>query len=121
MRRQLTLGALALLAAACTDSSDPTAVAANDIVPGRSAAPIDQSANAHDIAVIGDVPYGADADAAFPSLVDAINADPKVRLVVHVGDIKSGSTVCADEWYAHTYDAFTRFADPLTRSGCSRA
>jgi len=48
------------------------------------------------IAVIGDVPYGLEQGASLPTLVDAVNEDPKVRLVAHVGDIKSGSTTCTD-------------------------
>ena len=52
------------------------------------------------IAVIGDVPYGTDQEAAFGSLITAINDDPKVRDVVHVGDIKSGSVECTDARFA---------------------
>ncbi len=49
------------------------------------------------IAVIGDVPYGTAQEATFGELIGAVNQDPKVRLVTHVGDIKSGSTTCTDE------------------------
>ena len=47
-------------------------------------------------AVIGDVPYGTAAVAAFPTLVGAINNDPAVSRVIHVGDIKGGSDLCSD-------------------------
>ena len=65
------------------------------------------------LAVIGDVPYGTDQEASFGNVVTAINNDPKVRDVVHVGDIKSGSTACTDARFAAVADAFTHFEDPL--------
>src|SRR5947209_8268956 len=52
------------------------------------------SANPLTLAVFGDWPYGPDVLAAAPLLIDSINADPKVRLVLHVGDIHSGSQPC---------------------------
>jgi len=73
----------------------------------------DSSAKPFTLAVIGDVPYGAEQEAAFGSLVGAINDDPKVRDVVHVGDIKSGSTECTDARFAAVAAAFATFEDPL--------
>ena len=53
------------------------------------------------IAVIGDIPYGDAQIAAFPARIDELNADPDVRLVVHLGDIKNGgSSLCTDEYFA---------------------
>jgi hypothetical protein len=48
----------------------------------------DDSDSPYTIAVIGDTPYGAVKLAEFPSLVGKINADPAVRLVAHLGDIR---------------------------------
>ena len=45
---------------------------------------------AYTFAVIGDVPYGDAAQAAFPAFIAGINDDPDVRAVTHLGDIKSG-------------------------------
>ena len=66
-------------------------------------------------AVIGDVPYlpFATATNRFPTLISAINADPAVERVIHVGDIKSGSSVCSDEYFQTIATAFATFADPL--------
>jgi hypothetical protein len=64
-------------------------------------------------AVIGDVPYGGAARTIFPTLIGAINGDPAVQRVVHVGDIKSGSTTCDDGWFQSIATAFTTFTDPL--------
>jgi hypothetical protein len=75
--------------------------------------PSDHSANRLTIAVVGDVPYGADQEARVDDLVDAINDDPKVRLAVHLGDIKSGSTTCSDERLAAVARTFAAFDDPL--------
>lgn len=71
------------------------------------------SANRIDLALIGDTPYGAEQLAAFPALVSAINSDPKVRLVAHVGDIKNGSTRCDDSYFALVAQQFSTFKDPL--------
>src|SRR5215203_3534683 len=60
----------------------------------------DSSAKPLTLAVIGDVPYGTEQEAAFGQLVDAINSDPNVRIAVHVGDIKNGSTECTDARFA---------------------
>jgi len=52
------------------------------------------SANTLTLAVFGDWPYGDAVFKAAPLLIGSINADPKVRLVIHVGDIHSGSQPC---------------------------
>jgi hypothetical protein len=93
------------------------AVVATAAMPGRVDAgggnSVDSSAKPLTVAVIGDVPYGPDQEASFGSLITVINDDPKVRDVVHVGDIKSGSTECTDERFAAVAAAFTTFKDPL--------
>lgn len=72
-----------------------------------------RSSNPLTLAVIGDTPYGAAQVEAFPTLVDAVNRDPKVGAVVHVGDIKNGSSLCSDEYFARIAGDFARFKDPL--------
>jgi hypothetical protein len=72
-----------------------------------------RSARPLTVAVIGDVPYGTEQEASFPALIRAVNRDPKVRTVTHVGDIKSGSTTCSDERIAAVADAFSTFRDPV--------
>jgi hypothetical protein len=64
-------------------------------------------------AVIGDIPYGAAQIADFPAVIKQINADPKVQFVDHLGDIKDGSSVCSDEYFAQVKARFDEFADPL--------
>ena len=63
--------------------------------------------------MIGDVPYGTDAEAHFPTFIQGINADPDVTQVTHLGDIKSGSTTCTDERFQAVRQNFDLFADPL--------
>jgi hypothetical protein len=101
MRRLLIASATALVLA-----TSGAAVAGNGT-------PVNDSANALTVAVIGDTPYGPEQLAQFPALVDDVNADPKVDLVVHLGDIKSGSTVCSDEYFATMSSNFGAFKDPL--------
>ncbi|MGI8686035.1 MAG: metallophosphoesterase [Acidimicrobiales bacterium] len=74
---------------------------------------VDRSAKPVTVAVIGDVPYGTAQEATFGDLIGAVNDDPKVRAVIHVGDIKSGSTTCTDERFAAVEAAFKTFEDPL--------
>lgn len=64
-------------------------------------------------AVIGDIPYGADAIAAFPKNIAQINADPAVQWVDHLGDIKNGSSVCSDDYFQLIKSDFDQFQDPL--------
>ena len=74
---------------------------------------VDESAKPMTVAVIGDVPYGASQEGVFGSLVAAVNDDPKVRVVLHAGDVKSGSTTCTDERLKAVRAAFDTFEDPL--------
>jgi len=71
------------------------------------------SANRLDLAVIGDLPYNAAQVAAFPAWVDEIDRDPEVDLVVHLGDIKSGSTTCDNAYFLQIAGFFDAFKDPL--------
>ena len=110
--RRLLISSLVVIAAACADDG-PVAVSPSDPAAAGLGTPVDASRNAIDIAVIGDVPYGSEATSAFPAFIEAINADPGVRRTVHVGDIKSGSTVCSDEWFDFMRARLDDFADPL--------
>ncbi|MEO3859618.1 metallophosphoesterase [Acrocarpospora sp. B8E8] len=64
-------------------------------------------------ALLGDTPYGAAQEAAFPLLVDDINADRDVKLVLHAGDVKSGSSSCDDAHLTATLKQYQTFADPF--------
>ena len=64
--------------------------------------------------MIGDTPYGAAKVAEFPSLSALINSDPKVDLVVHLGDIKTGmNSPCTDASFETVRSLFDDFKDPL--------
>ncbi|MBT2534828.1 hypothetical protein [Arthrobacter sp. ISL-69] len=63
--------------------------------------------------VIGDVPYGDAEIAKFPSRIQDINADSALKFVTHVGDIKNGSSVCSDEYFANIRSQFDTFEHPL--------
>jgi glycerophosphoryl diester phosphodiesterase len=92
MRRALTLMAFVLAALLC-------------------AAPA--SARERTLAIIGDTPYGDEQEAAFPRLVDDVNDDRRVGTVVHLGDIKNGSTTCDDTRLERLRDLFGTFEDPF--------
>lgn len=75
--------------------------------------PIDRSIHPVTLAVIGDSPYGSTQIADFPNLVAAINADEDVTRVVHVGDIKNGSTRCDQSYFEVIAGYFDTFEDSL--------
>jgi hypothetical protein len=104
MRRHLVAVA-ATLAVVLATALAPTAGSATP-VKGGSAKPLT-------LAVIGDTPYGPVQLAEFPALIDSINDDRKVRLAVHLGDIKSGSTLCDDVYFEVIANHFDTFKDPL--------
>lgn len=72
-----------------------------------------KSRSAHTVAVIGDTPYGDAQLAAFPDLVSDINDDPNVDLAMHLGDIKTGSSLCTDSYFTQIHALFETFRDPL--------
>ena len=118
LRARSTLCVAMLLAAgtACTSDTPATPHAKAQVGPSLTTGnPINTgSKEAYTIAVIGDFPYGAAKLADLPNLFALINSDPKVDLVMHLGDIKAGSNAaCTDEYFEMIQQAFTTFKDPL--------
>ncbi|HKC46974.1 MAG TPA: hypothetical protein VKB63_05185 [Gemmatimonadales bacterium] len=105
----IALSLLALVAACSPDApSSPTSVRA---VASATVADADAGAT---YAVIGDMPYGQHKLDSLPQLIALINSDPAVQLVIHVGDIKSGSNSdCNDTYFATIKGLFDTFEDPL--------
>src|SRR5262245_59099930 len=64
-------------------------------------------------AVIGDTPYGQPQIENFTNDLAEINAAPNVSLVMHLGAIKNGSTVCSTEYFEQIRADFDLFEDPL--------
>ena len=70
------------------------------------------------MAVYGDAPYGttptdtSETDAT-PAFIDAVNADPDVGTVIHVGDIHSGKQFCTEGYDRTIAGLWSHFADPL--------
>ena len=94
------------------------ALASGTALAGNGAPDNADSANALTIAVFGDAPYGTTPTdtaelAATPAFIDAINADPKVDLVVHVGDIHSGKQYCTEAYDRAVSGLWSAFKDPL--------
>src|SRR5215510_11737955 len=77
------------------------------------------------LAVFGDWPYSNFLLSQAPKLLSSINSDPDVSLVVHVGDIHSGSMPCTGTgldpipttanpgWNLGIYNIFQQFNDPM--------
>jgi hypothetical protein len=102
-RRATRVGVLAAAALTLTSLASAPAAYAGGHDHGRK----------DTFAVIGDIPYGAAEIASFPADVAQINADPKVSLVVHLGDIKNGSSECTDAYFSMIRKSFDQFRDPL--------
>jgi hypothetical protein len=98
--------ALATIAAIAVLSTAPVASAGGDRSDAHGARPLTY-------AIIGDTPYGQPQIDNFPNDVAEINADPDVGLVVHLGDIKNGSSRCDTTYFEQIRADFDRFADPL--------
>jgi hypothetical protein len=58
-----------------------------------------QSAERFSFAVFGDTPYFAHEEAGVARLLESLR-EARVAFVVHVGDLKAGSTPCSDEVFA---------------------
>lgn len=66
-----------------------------------------------DLAIIGDTPYGAVQIADFPAFIAAIGNAPNLREVVHVGDIKNGSSRCDTSFFQFVLENFEASTLPL--------
>ena len=96
-------------AASCADSQTVTV---NCSVPGSG------STGVSTIAVYGDAPYGASATdtsqtVATPAFINAVNSDPNVNLVLHVGDIHSGKQFCTQAYDQTVFDMWKAYQDPV--------
>src|SRR3954454_14516538 len=78
-----------------------------------ASAPLAVAASPATLAVIGDTPYGQPQIDRFPGDVAEINADPAVSRVIHLGDIKNGSSRCDTSYFRLIRSDFDGFADPL--------
>jgi hypothetical protein len=94
-------------------------MAAGVVAFAQNGTPINpNSNNTLTVAVYGDSPYGltatdttqTDKTAAF---IATINADPKVDLVLHTGDIHSGKQYCTETYDRTISDLWTAFKDPV--------
>jgi hypothetical protein len=70
------------------------------------------------IAAYGDAPYGTSPTdnsqtLATPAFIAAINAEPDVGLVLHVGDIHSGKQYCTEAYDRAVFDLWRAFKAPL--------
>ncbi len=74
---------------------------------------VSTSTAAIDLAIIGDTPYGAAQIEDFPNLLAGIESDTRISALVHVGDIKNGSSRCDDAYFSQIFTAFSTLRIPL--------
>jgi len=97
-----------------------TALASAPTWPGAASADEDFAGGkaASTLAVYGDSPYGttptdtSQTDLT-PSFIAAVNSDPAVDLVLHVGDIHSGKQFCTEAYDRTIFQLWTAFRKPL--------
>jgi hypothetical protein len=107
MRRLVPAGALAALLVCVATAS--AAQRGDDHHGEHGRGPVDY-------AIIGDTPYGPTGQtglSAFTGHIQDINRDPTASLVVHLGDIKNGSTRCDTSYFETIKADFALFQDPL--------
>ena len=63
--------------------------------------------------MIGDTPYGQPQVENSPNDISEINADLQVRLVMHLGDIKNGSSQCSTRYFEQIRADFNQFEEPM--------
>ncbi|HKW46201.1 MAG TPA: hypothetical protein VJN70_02095 [Gemmatimonadaceae bacterium] len=103
------------LAAACNETPSTTLPKVATRPSFTTGNPINTgSQETYTLAVFGDFPYGAAKMADAPGLFALINSDPKVDIVVHLGDIKAGSnSPCTTAYFDTIRTLFSTFKDPL--------
>jgi hypothetical protein len=70
------------------------------------------AARSFEFAAIGDQQYGPAGEAKWPALQASINRT-NVEFTLHIGDIKSGDTLCSNEMFADRLRAFNNFEMPM--------
>ncbi|MBV1696590.1 MAG: hypothetical protein KGP27_19185 [Hyphomicrobiales bacterium] len=109
MKRLVAVLAAALIATATAALAQQTPPAP---VPAPSA-PAQQTIEPFAFVALGDMPYKVPQDfTKFERLIGVINT-LKPAFSIHVGDIKSGSEPCTDEYMRNIFTRFHRFEQPL--------
>jgi hypothetical protein len=80
-------------------------------VPGQGALQA-QGSPSWQFGLFGDVPYGPEGERELPALMAAMDA-ADLAFVVHDGDIKSGATLCSNDWYGYMLGVFQASVHPL--------
>jgi hypothetical protein len=104
------------LTAAFAGAALCTVAAVSGAAPGIAAP--GHSNKTFTMAVYGDAPYGttptdtSETDAT-PAFIDAVNADPDVSGIIHVGDIHSGKQFCTQSYDRTIAGLWSHLADPM--------
>ena len=65
-------------------------------------------------AAIGDQQYGPEGEQKWPALAESLNASAShLKFLIHVGDIKNGSSKCSNEMFANRLEAFNAIRMPF--------
>ena len=112
MRKQSVAAVLLVLSSICALAQGPAAPTDSTVLQ-RLLQRHRPEAREFDFAAIGDQQYGPEGEQKWPALQNSINTASNVSFIVHVGDFKSGSTLCSDEMFQNRFNAFNNFAMPF--------
>ena len=81
---------------------------------GQERAPAEGEASVpqFEIGLIGDIPYTVEEERKTEALFEEMDSE-RLAFIVHVGDIKSGSSPCTDELFLRERERFEDSANPL--------
>jgi hypothetical protein len=82
----------------------------------NAASDYSKKSNPLTLAVFGDSPYDPTGTAQFdatPEFIRSINNDSDVSVVLHVGDLHSGSQACTEAYDQAIYNFWTAFQEPV--------
>ena len=110
----LALGASTALLAGCQEERTSGEDSAGEPDKGQERAPAEgeEGAPEFEIGLIGDIPYTAEEERKTEVLFSEMDSE-SLAFVVHVGDIKSGSSPCTDELFFRERERFESSAHPL--------
>lgn len=81
-------------------------------LPGLAIALAASARMAFSFGVIGDMPYSAGEEPLVAAMLDQMGREP-LEFILHVGDFKSGHSLCTDELYRERREMLDRSEHPL--------
>ena len=101
-----------LLGAVLSATISTAALAEPEEKPAKKGEPKEYEIGLYEIGLIGDFPYDPAQQQQAHNLFEELNSED-LAFIAHDGDIKSGSTACADDVYRREFRRFESSRNPL--------